>query len=107
MNQETKYKVLKILEKHPEYSQRQLAKELGVSLGKTHYILRSLIDIGWVKLENFQKSKQKWGYVYLLTPEGIKEKSSITKQFLLKKQEEYIYLKQEIVNLEKEVSQLK
>ena len=107
MNQETKYKVLKILEKHPEYSQRQLAKELGVSLGKTHYILRSLIDIGWVKLENFQKSKQKLGYVYLLTPEGIKEKSSITKQFLLKKQEEYIYLKQEIVNLEKEVSQLK
>jgi EPS-associated MarR family transcriptional regulator len=107
VNQETKYKVLKILEKHPEYSQRQLAKELGVSLGKTHYILRSLIDIGWVKLENFQKSKQKWGYVYLLTPEGIKEKSSITKQFLLKKQEEYIYLKQEIVNLEKEVSQLK
>ena len=107
MNQETKYKVLKILEKHPDYSQRQLAKELGVSLGKTHYILRSLIDIGWVKLENFQKSKQKWGYVYLLTPEGIKEKSSITKQFLLKKQEEYVFLKQEIVNLEKEVSQLK
>ena len=63
---ENTLKVLKILEKHPELTQRELAAELGVSLGKTHYLLKSLVDIGLVKLDNFQRSNNKWGYAYLL-----------------------------------------
>ena len=88
-NQELEYKVLKILEDHPEYTQREIAKELGVSLGKTHYLIKSLIDVGWVKLENFRRSNNKLGYAYLLTPAGIIEKAKITSQFLSMKQKEY------------------
>jgi|TARA_B110000037_G_scaffold50555_1_gene61998 EPS-associated MarR family transcriptional regulator len=104
-NQELEYRALKILEQQPDLTQRQLAKELGVSLGKTHYLVKSLIDVGWVKLDNFQKSNNKWGYAYLLTPMGIAEKAAITAQFLLRKQREYNELRQEIVQLQKEVLQ--
>jgi EPS-associated MarR family transcriptional regulator len=102
-NQELEYRALKILEKHPDLTQRQLAEELGISLGKTHYLVKSLIDVGWVKLDNFQKSNNKWGYAYLLTPMGIKEKAAITARFLLKKQREYNALKDEIAQLQAEV----
>jgi EPS-associated MarR family transcriptional regulator len=94
-----------LLEQQPDLTQRQLAKELGVSLGKTHYLVKSLIDVGWVKLDNFQKSNNKWGYAYLLTPMGIAEKAAITAQFLLRKQREYNELRQEIAQLQKEVLQ--
>jgi EPS-associated MarR family transcriptional regulator len=104
-NQELEYRALKILEQQPDLTQRQLAKELGVSLGKTHYLVKSLIDVGWVKLDNFQKSNNKWGYAYLLTPMGIAEKAAITAQFLLRKQREYNELRQEIAQLQKEVLQ--
>ena len=80
-NQELEYRALKILEQQPDLTQRQLAEELGVSLGKTHYLVKSLIDVGWVKLDNFQKSNSKWGYAYLLTPMGIAEKAAITGAF--------------------------
>ena len=88
-NQELEYRALKTLETNPELTQRQLAKALGISLGKTHYLLKSLIKVGWVKLDNFQKSNNKWGYAYLLTPQGIAEKATITARFLIKKQREY------------------
>ena len=104
-NQELEYRALKILEQQPDLTQRQLAKELGVSLGKTHYLVKSLIDVGWVKLDNFQKSNNKWGYAYLLTPMGIAEKAAITAQFLLRKQREYNELRQEIAQLQREVLQ--
>jgi EPS-associated MarR family transcriptional regulator len=104
-NQELEYRVLKILEQQPDLTQRQLARELGVSLGKTHYLVKSLIDVGWVKLDNFQKSNNKWGYAYLLTPVGIAEKADITAQFLLRKQCEYNELRQEIAQLQREVLQ--
>jgi EPS-associated MarR family transcriptional regulator len=104
-NQELEYRALIILEQQPDLTQRQLAKELGVSLGKTHYLVKSLIDVGWVKLDNFQKSNNKWGYAYLLTPMGIAEKAAITAQFLLRKQREYNELRQEIAQLQKEVLQ--
>ena len=68
--------VLRLLEQNPQLTQRQLSAELGVSLGKTHYILSSLIDVGLIKLDNFKRSKNKLGYAYLLTPEGIKEKAA-------------------------------
>ena len=102
-NQELEYRALKILEQQPDLTQRQLAEELGVSLGKTHYLVKSLIDVGWVKLDNFQKSNSKWGYAYLLTPMGIADKAAITGRFLVRKQREYNELQQEIAQLQKEV----
>ena len=104
-NQELEYRVLKILERQPDLTQRQLAEELGVSLGKTHYLVKSLIDVGWVKLDNFQRSGKKWGYAYLLTPTGIVEKAAITAHFLVRKQQEYTQLQEEIAQLKEEVRQ--
>jgi EPS-associated MarR family transcriptional regulator len=104
-NQELEYLALKILEQQPDLTQRQLAKELGVSLGKTHYLVKSLIDVGWVKLDNFQRSDNKWGYAYLLTPKGIVEKAAITARFLVRKQREHIQLQEEIIQLQEEVRQ--
>tara|TARA_B100001057_G_C22826658_1_gene941701 strand:+ start:1889 stop:2230 length:342 start_codon:yes stop_codon:yes gene_type:complete len=106
-NQELKYRALKILEQQPDLTQRQLAKELGISLGKAHYLVKSLIDVGWVKLDNFQKSDNKWGYAYLLTPIGISEKAAITVQFLVRKRHEYSALHDEIEQLQEEVRQQK
>ena len=105
IKEELEYRVLKILEKRPDMTQRQLAKELGVSLGKAHYLLKSLIEVGWVKLDNFQRSDNKWGYAYLLTPKGIIEKAVITTKFLTRKQREYSDLQLEIQQLEEEVKQ--
>ena len=105
INQELEYRTLKILEQQPDLTQRQLAEELGVSLGKTHYLVRSLIDVGWVKLENFQRSDNKWGYAYLLTPMGIVEKAGITARFLVRKQREHAQLQEEITQLQEEVRQ--
>ena len=104
-NQELEYRALKILEQQPDLTQRQLAEELGVSLGKTHYLVKSLIDVGWVKLANFQRSDNKWGYAYLLTPMGIVEKAAITARFLVRKQREHTQLQQEIAELQEEVRQ--
>jgi len=105
VDQELEYRALKILELQPDLTQRQLAEQLGVSLGKTHYLVKSLIDVGWVKLDNFQRSDNKWGYAYLLTPMGIVEKAAITARFLLRKQREYTQLQQEIAQLQEEVRQ--
>ena len=102
-NEEIEYKALKLLEANPELSQRQLSSALGVSLGKTHYVLKSLIDVGWVKLNNFRGSKNKLGYAYVLTPVGIVEKAAITVRFLARKQREYIELQAEIQALRAEV----
>ena len=104
-NQELEYRALKILEQQPDMTQRELAEALGVSLGKTHYLVRSLIDVGWVKLDNFQRSDNKWGYAYLLTPKGIIEKAAITARFLVRKQREYSDLQLEIQQLQEEVKQ--
>tara|TARA_Y200000002_G_scaffold205310_1_gene169409 strand:- start:69 stop:398 length:330 start_codon:yes stop_codon:yes gene_type:complete len=105
INQELEYRALKILEQKPELTQRQLSEALGVSLGKTNYVLKSLIDVGWVKLENFQRSDNKWGYAYLLTPMGVTEKAAITLRFLKRKQQEYSDLQSEIARLQREVQQ--
>jgi EPS-associated MarR family transcriptional regulator len=105
VDQELEYRALKLLEQQPDLTQRQLAEELGVSLGKTHYLVKSLIDVGWVKLDNFQRSANKWGYAYLLTPTGIVEKAAITARFLVRKQREYTQLQQEIAQLQEEVRQ--
>ena len=101
--QELEYKVLNWLEKNPNITQRQLAKELGVSLGKAHYLINSLIQVGWVKLDNFKRSDNKMGYMYLLTPAGMVEKTKITRSFLAHKETEYQQLKQEIQRLKSEI----
>ena len=105
IKEELEYRVLKILEQRPDMTQRQLAKELGVSLGKAHYLLKSLIEVGWVKLDNFQRSDNKWSYVYLLTPAGFIEKGVITSRFLIRKQQEYKDLHLEIQQLKEELEQ--
>ena len=104
-NQELEYRVLKMLEQRPDMTQRELAEALGISLGKTHYLVKSLIDVGWVKLDNFQRSDSKWGYAYLLTPIGIVEKATITARFLVRKQREHRQLQEEIAQLREEVRQ--
>ena len=105
IDQELEYRALKILEQQPDMTQRQLSEELGVSLGKTNYVLKSLINVGWVKLDNFQKSDNKWGYAYLLTPSGVAEKAAITLRFLNRKKQEYNDLQLEIARLQEEVRQ--
>jgi EPS-associated MarR family transcriptional regulator len=102
-NDEIQLSVLRLLEQNPQLTQRQLSAELGVSLGKTHYIVKSLIDVGLIKLDNFQRSNNKLGYAYLLTPKGIVEKAAITVRFLARKQDEYKRLEQEIEVLRSEV----
>ena len=102
-NQELKYNTLKILEKNPDLTQRELSQELGDSLGKTHYLVRSLIDIGWIKISNFKRSNNKIGYAYLLTPKGIIEKAIITSDFLKRKKFEYENLRKEIEQLQRDI----
>ena len=103
--QELEYRALKLLEQQPDMTQRQIAEELNVSLGKTHYLIKSLINVGWVKFDNFQRSDNKRGYAYLLTPNGIIEKTVITLQFLTRKQREFNDLQLEIQHLQEEVNQ--
>ena len=97
------YKILKIIEDDPNMTQRQIAKLVGVSLGKTNYIVRSLIDKGWLKINNFRRSDNKLGYLYLLTPQGLVNKSILAESFLRYKSEEYNRLKKEIELLKKEL----
>jgi len=102
---DTEYTLLKILKDNPEMTQRQLSKELGLSLGKTNYVLHALMDKGLMKLSNFKRSDNKVGYLYLLTPEGIEEKSILAQNFLQKKSNQYTRLKKEIEILENELSE--
>ena len=103
LNEESHYKLLKLLEANPEASQREIANELGVSLGKVNYCLKALIDKGHVKAENFRKSNNKAAYLYLLTPKGIQAKARITANYLQHKLEEYDALRAEIEELRSEV----
>ncbi len=70
-------------------SQREIAQKTGFSIGKVNYCLKALLDVGFIKMKNFSKSSNKINYVYILTPKGIKEKSVITKKFIIKKKQEY------------------
>ncbi len=96
--------LLRLLDEHPEYSQRQLARALGVSLGKTHYLLKALLGKGWVKAQNFQRSDHKLGYLYTLTPTGIRHRLRLTQAFLARKENEYIQLRTQISALREELA---
>ena len=95
--------LMRVLEQHPEYSQRQLAAALGVSLGKTHYLLKALLAKGWVKAKNFQRSGNKLGYLYVLTPNGVRQRFQLTQTFLERKEHEYEMLKGQIAELREEL----
>ncbi len=101
---DTDLQLLRLLEARPELSQRQLARELGASLGKINYCLNALIAKGWVKAGNFRDNDNKLGYAYLLTPRGIKRKAAISVQFLRRKMDEYERLRHEIERLQTEVA---
>jgi EPS-associated MarR family transcriptional regulator len=102
--EDTYFRVMRILHDSPDVTQRELAEKLGVSLSGLNYCLRALIDKGWVKIQNFSNSKNKLGYAYLLTPTGIVQKASLTNSFLQRKMQEYEVLKQEIKLLKQEVN---
>ena len=88
--------VLRKVEKKPRSSQRELAEELGFSLGKLNYCLKALKKKGLIKITNFKKNPNKINYIYILTPKGISEKTKLTINFMKKKMEEYVELKKEI-----------
>ena len=100
---ELRLRMLRALEANPELSQRQLAAELGVSLGGVNFALKALVERGFVKADNFRKSGDKVAYLYVLTPQGVAEKASLATAFLGRKLEEYEVLRQEIETLKGEV----
>ena len=100
---EAQYKLLRLIDTRPELTQRELAQEMGVSLGKVNYCINALIDKGWVKARNFRKSNNKLAYAYLLTPRGVQQKGVITLRFLQRKVSEYESLRKEIAALRREV----
>ena len=102
MNEDASYHLLKILEKNPQASQRELALELGVSVGKANYCLKALIEKGLVKANNFKNSDNKLAYFYVLTPSGIEAKAKISVRFLQRKVAEHEALGEEIEQLQKE-----
>lgn len=100
LQEDTHFRVLALLESNSDFTQRELAKLLGVSLGAVNYSLRALIEKGMVKAQNFSKSDKKLSYAYILTPKGLAEKSLLTARFLKRKMEEYEALKHEIESLQ-------
>ena len=99
LQEDTYFRVLRILQDRPDVTQREIAQLLGVSTSGLNYCLNALIDKGWVKVHNFSESKNKFGYVYLLTPSGIAEKAALTGRFLQRKLLEYEEMRVEIESL--------
>ena len=89
--------ILRKIKKNPDFSQRKLALELDISLGKLNYCLKSLKAKGLIKIRNFSKNKNKFNYIYLLTPKGISEKTKLTINFMKSKMQEYDELKKELM----------
>jgi EPS-associated MarR family transcriptional regulator len=106
LTDEYRYKILKILDANPEISQRDMARELGVSLGRVNFCLKALIQVGLLKASNFRNSHNKLAYMYLLTPSGIEEKTAITARFLKIKMQEYDDLRVEIELLRRDARYL-
>lgn len=101
----TSYNLLKTLEANPDLSQRDLAKRMGISLGKVNFCLKALIDKGCLKVSNFRNSSNKLAYAYLLTPHGVEHKTRMTVEFLKIKTQEYERLRAEIAELKREAEQ--
>jgi EPS-associated MarR family transcriptional regulator len=104
LTDETRYRILKILEADPQASQRRIADELGISLGRVNFCVQALIQKGLVKAKNFRNNTNKRAYLYHLTPRGIEEKAKVTARFLKIKLEEYEALKRELEELQREAA---
>ena len=104
LDDETRYRILKMLQADPQASQRRIADELGISLGRVNFCLQALIRRGLVKADNFRNSANKRAYLYLLTPRGIEEKTRVTARFLKIKMDEFELLKRELEQLEREAA---
>jgi EPS-associated MarR family transcriptional regulator len=102
LDETTHYGLLKTLENNPGLSQRDLAKRLGISLGKVNFCLNALVAKGSLKISNFRNNENKLAYAYLLTPRGVEEKARVTVGFLKHKMQEYEQLKKEIAELKLE-----
>ena len=100
---DTHFRVMDLIHKHPDISQRELARQAGISLGSMHYCLKALALKGWLKAGNFKNNPDKSVYLYLLTQEGITQKSKLAIDFLKRKRQEYTQLKHEIDNLSEEL----
>ncbi len=107
LQEDTYFRVMRILNENPDLTQRELAEKLGISVGGLNYCLKALMEKGLVKMKNFAKSKNKFGYVYVLTPTGMAEKAAITHRFLQRKMDEYAALKAEIDSLKSEIDEAK
>jgi len=103
--EQAQLQILNIVTTEPGINQRQLAERLGVSLGKTNYLLNALLQKGLIKANNFRRNDNKLGYLYLLTPEGVATKLRLTKDFLARKETEYLALKQEIEAMRAELAE--
>ncbi len=103
LQEDTHFRVLSLLQANPDLTQREIANELGLSTSGLNYCLRALIEKGWIKVQNFNESKNKFGYIYVLTPVGVAQKIAITGKFLQRKIREYEDLRNEIDRLTKEV----
>ena len=104
---ELRLSVIRILEENPDITQRELAKRLGISLGRINYCLKALVEVGYVKTARFRRSKNKFGYAYVLTPSGIRAKSQIMARFLSHKMREHEALIVEIETLTRELGKSK
>ncbi len=102
LKEDTYFRVLRLLQVNPDLTQREIAKSLGLSTSGINYCLKALIDKGWVKVQNFSQSKNKFGYIYVLTPLGISQKMALTASFLMRKIKEYEELRTEIDEVKNE-----
>ena len=102
-HEETHLRILKIVSEKPDISQRQLAARLGISLGKTNFLIKALLEKGLIKAGNFSRAKNKLAYLYLLTPKGVGVKLRLTRAFLIRKEVEYEALRAEILDLKREI----
>lgn len=103
LQEDTNFRVMRILQENPDLTQRELADKLGVSVGGVNYCLNALMEKGWVKMQNFRYSKNKFGYIYIITPRGLAEKAVLANRFLKRKIEEYEALRIEIEAIRCEV----
>jgi EPS-associated MarR family transcriptional regulator len=105
LSDEVRYSLLRLLEANPAMSQRDVARQLGMSLGKVNFCVQALIEKGLLKATNFKNSRRKAAYMYLLTTRGIEEKARVTARFLQKKIQEYEELREDIARIREEVRQ--
>ncbi len=104
LQEDTNFRVLRLLNLDPSRSQRDLAQALGISVGGLNYCLKALIERGWIEIKNFSASEHKMHYAYMLTPQGLSNMAQLARQFLVRKMEEYEVLKLEINHLQHELA---